>query len=119
MASLPPFATALSPSTIAGISLWAMALYLGFFQAGERLSEQLTGWLSRISQSSKAARATQSSEACLLASLASIVPFLVAGALLDWGVEWSLGHSWAVSMGLLACIGLGVYELGRRDGEAS
>ncbi|HAG80468.1 MAG TPA: hypothetical protein DCL61_04680, partial [Cyanobacteria bacterium UBA12227] len=49
------------------------------------------------------------------ASLFSIVPFLVAGALCNYGVEITLGRSWAISMGILACMGSGVYELGRQS----
>jgi hypothetical protein len=29
-----------------------------------------------------------------------------------------LGRSWTISMGIIACIGCGVYELGRRDGRS-
>ena len=53
------------------------------------------------------------------ASIFSIVPFLVVGGLCNWGVELGLGRSWAISMGILACMGCGVYELGRRDGTGS
>jgi hypothetical protein len=42
----------------------------------------------------------------------------VVGGLCNWGVELSLGRSWAISMGILACMGCGVYELGRRDGQS-
>jgi hypothetical protein len=48
----------------------------------------------------------------------SIVPFLIVGGFCNWGVELSLGTSWAVSMGTIACIGGAVYELGRRDGQS-
>ncbi|MCL6752459.1 hypothetical protein KBT16_16405 [Nostoc sp. CCCryo 231-06] len=37
----------------------------------------------------------------------------------NWGLEISLGESWGISTGILACMGSGIYELGRRDGESS
>ena len=49
----------------------------------------------------------------------SIIPFLIFGALSNWLVEISLGGSWAISTGILACMACGVYELGRRDAENS
>ncbi len=55
----------------------------------------------------------------IYASLIAIVPFLLVGALCSYGMEWSLGRSWAVSWGILACMGCGVYELGRRDGQSN
>ena len=51
------------------------------------------------------------------ASIFSIVPFLIVGGCFNWAVEVSLGRSWAISMGLLACVACGVYELGRRDSQ--
>ncbi len=99
-----------SPSTIAGIGLWALALYLALFPQVERI----TGWVTQSLQPLPWAGGR-----ALMASVAGVVPFLMLGLVLDWGVEWTLGHSWAVSMGVMACMGTGVYELGRRDGEAS
>jgi hypothetical protein len=64
-------------------------------------------------------RKGRESQNAFYASLFSIMPFLAIGALCDWGVELSLGSSWAISMGILACVGCGVYELGRRDGQSS
>lgn len=54
-----------------------------------------------------------------LASVLSIVPFMVVGSLCNYGVEISMGRSWAVSVGLLGCVASAIYELGRRDGQAS
>ena len=63
-------------------------------------------------------REARGAQNAFYASLLSIVPFLIAGGLCNWGVEFSLGTGWAVSMGTIACIGGGVYELGRRDGQS-
>ncbi|MBD2102904.1 hypothetical protein [Leptolyngbya sp. FACHB-261] len=117
LSEILPFQISVSPSTVAGVGLWAMAMYLAFFSLSEKLAEQLSQWLTRAEQIGGGTNAEGIGS--LIASLCSIVPFLGLGLLLNWGVEWSLGHSWAVSMGLLACMSLGVYELGRRDGEAS
>jgi hypothetical protein len=94
-----PFAIA--PTTLAGLSLWSLALYLGFSPISDWVMEQLGRKMNEV-----------------YASLLSIVPFLGAGGLCNWGVEVSLGTSWALSMGILACMGCGVYELGRQDGRS-
>ena len=86
--------------------------------------EQLNRWFifaerlySSAEELEKTRKGTEAQNV-LYASIFSIVPFLVLGALCNWGVELSLGRSWAISMGILACMGCGVYELGRRDGQS-
>ncbi len=120
-----PFSLELNTVAIAGASLWSLALYLGFFPVSEWLIEQLNRWFNFAERSlytSKTefekTRKARESQNAFYASLFSIVPFLVVGGLCNWGVEVSLGRSWAISMGLLACMGCGVYELGRRDGQS-
>lgn len=121
-----PFKFDLDVIAIAGISLWSLALYLGFSPVGEWVIEQLNRWFNFAERSlytSKSefekTRNARESQNAFYASLFSIVPFLVVGALCNWGVEVSLGRSWSISMGILACMGCGVYELGRRDGKSS
>lgn len=120
-----PFSFELNPVAIAGASLWSLALYLGFFPVSEWLIEQLNRWFNFAERSLytsntefEKTRKARESQNAFYASLFSIVPFLVVGGLCNWGVEISLGRSWAISMGLLACMGCGVYELGRRDGQS-
>ncbi|WP_017317748.1 hypothetical protein [Mastigocladopsis repens] len=121
-----PLGFELNTIAIAGASLWSLALYLGFSPVSEWVMQQLNRWFNFAERSlytsqsefEKTKKARESQNA-FYASLFSIVPFLVIGALLNWGVEISLGRSWAISMGILACIGSGVYELGRRDGQSS
>nr|WP_278003602.1 hypothetical protein [Nodosilinea sp. TSF1-S3] len=91
-------------ATIAGTALWAIALYWGFSPLTERLITAFESWLGADSPA---------------ASLLSVVPFLAVGGLAHYGLKLSLGGSWAVSLGVLAAIGGGVYELGRRDSQAS
>ena len=121
-----PFRLNLDATTIAGISLWSLALYLGFSPVSEWVTYQLNRWFNFAERSlytSEAeferTRKARESQNAFYASLFSIVPFLVFGIFCNWGVEVGLGRSWAISMGILACMGCGVYELGRRDGQSS
>ena len=121
-----PFKFTLDATLIAGSSLWALALYLSFSSLSEWLIEQLNRWFN-VAQASlyastkefKNTRQGREAQNAFYASVFSIVPFLMAGGLCNWGVELSLGRSWAISMGIVACIGCGVYELGRRDGQSN
>ncbi|MEH2248015.1 hypothetical protein [Nostoc sp.] len=121
-----PFSFELDTIAIAGASLWSLALYLGFSRVSEWVIKQLNRWFNfaerslYISQSEfEKTRKARESQNAFYASLFSIVPFLVVGALFNWGLEISLGESWGISTGILACMGAGIYELGRRDGESS
>ena len=121
-----PFRLALDTTVIAGASLWALALYLGFSSLSQWLMEQLNRWFNFAERSLyisskefEKTRKGREAQNAFYASIFSIVPFLIVGGLCNWGVELSLGRSWAISMGILACIGSGVYELGRRDGRSS
>jgi hypothetical protein len=121
-----PFSFELDTIAIAGASLWSLALYLAFSPVSEWVIKQLDRWFNfaerslYTSQSEfEKTRKARESQNAFYASLFSIVPFLVVGALFNWGLEISLGDSWGISTGILACMGAGIYELGRRDGESS
>ncbi|MEH1783690.1 MAG: hypothetical protein V7K67_15115 [Nostoc sp.] len=121
-----PFRFELDTIAIAGASLWSLALYLGFSTTSEWVIKQLNRWFNfaerslYTSQSEfEKTRKARESQNAFYASLFSIVPFLIIGALCNWGLEISLGESWGISTGILACMGAGIYELGRRDGESS
>ncbi|MEM6253984.1 MAG: hypothetical protein AAF821_13780 [Cyanobacteria bacterium P01_D01_bin.156] len=62
---------------------------------------------------------TMTGAAELYGSVMSIVPFVLAGVLCNYLLDISMGRSWTISFGIITCIGSGVYELGRRDGEAN
>lgn len=118
-----PFRFDLNATAIAGASLWSLALYLGFSPFSLWIVHQLYRWfnfaersLYMSEQEFEKTRPARESQNAFYASIFSIVPFLALGALCNYGVELSLGGSWAISMGVIACIGCGVYELGRRDG---
>lgn len=126
LTDLFPFQFPLDPTTIAGATLWSLALYLGFFPQGEWVAAQLNRWFNFAERSLylskdefERTRRGRESQNAFLASLLSILPFMVIGSLCSYAVEVSMGKSWAVSVGLLASIAGGVYELGRRDGQAS
>lgn len=121
-----PFRFEIDTVAIAGASLWSLALYLAFSPLSEWVIEQLNRWFNFAERSLytsekefEKTRKARESQNAFYASLFSIIPFLLIGALCNWGVEISLGRSWAISTGLLACMGCGIYELGRRDGESS
>jgi len=94
----------IEPLVIGGTGLWALAFYLGLFRTNQQMTEQLSRWF-------------QGNE--FWASLVSIVPFIIFGGLSYYALLLGLGQSWAISLGIISSIGCGVYELGRRDGEAS
>lgn len=126
LSELLPFRLAIDPTTVAGVGLWALALYLGFSPVSDWVMEQISRWLNFAERSlytsqaeferTRAAREAQNS---FYASLLSVIPFVIAGALLNHLSDVSLGRSWSISMGILSVIGAAVYELGRRDGQAS
>jgi hypothetical protein len=121
-----PFRFELDTIAIAGASLWSLALYLGFSPVNEWVIEQLNRWFNFAERSLytsqtefEKTRKARESQNAFYASLFSIAPFLLVGALCNWGLEISLGESWGISTGILACMGASIYELGRRDGESS
>ncbi|MBK1986418.1 hypothetical protein A0J48_002435 [Sphaerospermopsis aphanizomenoides BCCUSP55] len=124
MLDIFPFHFEIDKIAIAGACLWSLALYLAFSPVGEWVTEQLNRWFNfaerslYTSQSEfEKTRKARESQNAFYASLFSIVPFVVVGAVFNWFLKISLGDSWGISTGILACMGAGIYELGRRDGE--
>lgn len=120
------FSVTLESTAIAGACLWALALYLGFSPIVDWLNEQLQRWFNFAERSLytsieefERTRSARESQNAFYASILSIFPFLGLGTLCNLGVELGLGKSWAISIGVLMCMGCGVYELGRRDGQKS
>lgn len=116
----------LDATTFSGIGLWALSLYLGFSPLSDRLMTQIDRGFNaaerffyRSPEEFERTRPGRESLNAFYASLLSVVPFLLVGGLCNYGVEISLGRSWAISMGIMSCISCGVYELGRRAGQAS
>jgi hypothetical protein len=124
LTSILPFGFDLDSIAFVGTSFWSLALYLAFSPVSEWVTAQLQRWFNFAERSlytSKTefekTRSAREAQNAFYASLFSIVPFLVLGALCNWGIELSLGRSWAISTSIIACIGAGVYEIGRRDGQ--
>ena len=120
MFDILPFRFELDTVAIAGACLWALALYLSFSQTREWVTAQLNRWFNFAERSLytsesefEKTRKARESQNSFYASLFSIFPFLIFGSLSNWLVDISLGNSWGISMGILTCIGAGVYELGR------
>jgi hypothetical protein len=121
-----PFAIPINPIAIASTSLWSLALYLGFSPVSEWVILQLSRWFNFAERSLYTSqeeydrtRPAREAQNAFYASALSIVPFLFVGWLCDFAVELSLGEGWAIGTGILACMGCGIYELGRRDGQES
>jgi hypothetical protein len=120
-----PFRFELDATAIAGASLWSLALYLSLSSLKQWIIEQLDRWFNFAERSLytsaeefEKTRKAREAQNAFYASVFSIVPFLGFGSLCNYGVEITLGGSWAISMGILACVGCGVYELGRQDGQS-
>ncbi|MGD1852917.1 MAG: hypothetical protein ACFB2W_01580 [Leptolyngbyaceae cyanobacterium] len=107
------------PAWISGVFLWALALYLMFSPLAVRLVDALEQQAIGQLGSLKTAKEQVSNLAELYASIVSILPFVLVGGLSNYLLDLSLGHSWTLSFGIIACMGSGVYELGRRDGQAN
>lgn len=109
-------------TTIAGVTLWAFALYLSLSSVRDWLMTQLMRWFNFAERSMylsveefERTREARESQNAFYASIFSIFPFLGMGILCNYGVEATLGRSWAISMGILACMACGIYELGRQS----
>jgi hypothetical protein len=119
-----PFNLVIDTTAIAGSALWSLALYWGLSPLTEWLIEQLARWLNYADrflytsqeefEKSIKVRESQNS---FYAAILSIIPFLLIGCLCNWGVKLGLGNNWSISVGLIACIGGAVYELGRRSDQ--
>ncbi len=120
------FSVNVDPNAIAGACLWSLALYLGLSPVGDWITEQLNRWFNYAERSLYSSieefertRSARESQNAFYASIFSIFPFFGLGALCNFGVELGLGEGWSISVGVLACMGCGIYELGRRDGQNS
>lgn len=123
LSELLPFHASVQALPIAGTGVWAIALYVGFYTLSQWIVEQLSRWFSfaerSLSSSAEEFDKTHpaiAAQHAFWASLCSIIPFLGLGGLLYYGITLGLGQSWSLSMGLIAIVSVGIYELGRRNG---
>lgn len=99
----------LQPGSIAGIALWAITFYLAYFARVQRYID----WIyHRLGQAPGALGSG-------LVSLLGVTPLVCLGILTQVGLTLTLGGSWGVSLGVIASMACAIYQLGRRDGEAS
>ena len=126
LTELLPFSIHFDATLIAGLALWALALYLGFSPIGDWVAKQLSRWFNFAERSLytsveefERTRIARESQNAFYASIFSIIPFFIVGTLFNHAVIWGLGRNWTISIGIIACIGCGVYELGRRDGQSN
>jgi len=107
-------------ATVAGISLWALALYWAFSPFGQALTDRL---IQRWTGQQHSPEGEPSAEPSVppyydaLASLVALVPFLAGGTTAYGTTALTLGPSWAVSFGVISCMGCGIYELGRQNSQ--
>lgn len=90
------------PPLLVAIALWALGLYWGFSPINDWIVDHLSHWLAFDQEGA-------------LSSLLSLLVFLSTAISIVYLTDFSLGGSWAVSWGVIACLSGGVYELGRRD----
>ncbi len=119
-----PFAIPFNTTAIAAALLWAFGLYVSWGTARNWLMEQLQRWFNFADRSLYATeeeyertRETRENQNAFYASIMSILPFIGLGSLLHWAVNWGLGGSWSISLGILTVIGGGVYALGKQDSD--
>lgn len=121
-----PFQFHIDPLPIAGVSLWATGLYMGFYPLSQWITDQLCRWLNFAERSLylsaeefERTRSAREAQNLFCASLISILPFLLVGSLCYVASAWGFGgRSWGVSLGMISLLIGGVYELGRRDGQS-
>lgn len=121
-----PFIVAIRVTSIAGWSLWSLGLYLALLPVADWIMVQLVRWfdfaersLYQSQQEFDETRAVRESVNGLYASVASITPFLILGAICNYAVELHWGNRWAVGAGLMACGLCALCELGRRAAQLS
>ncbi|WP_218081115.1 hypothetical protein [Anthocerotibacter panamensis] len=97
------------PLALAGVVLWSLAFYLGFWELSHRAITQMAGWLDRWNASEDLTQA--------LASVFSLLPVLVVGGVMFLALANFLNLSWALTLGFMTAVGTGIYQLGKSDGR--
>ncbi len=115
-----PFLFPLNTTAIAGSCLWSLVLYISLTSVKDWITEQLSRWFDFAERSLymsveeyEETRAVRESQNAFYASVMSIIPFLILGAVCNWGIALSLGLSWSISLGIMTCMICGVYALGK------
>jgi hypothetical protein len=116
------FSLYLDPLAIAGVSLWALALYLSLAGFRQGVTDGLVRWFDFAERSLylsqeefEQTRPARESQNAFWASVLGILPFLLLGGLCYYSLTVGLGQSWAISVGIMWVILSGLYELARRS----
>ncbi len=119
-----PFSISIDPGTVASVALWTLALCWGLATLREWTIEQFERWFNFAERSLytteaeyERTRVARESQNSFYASIFSIIPFSGGGILCNYLIEHTLGYGWTTSIGLLACVIAGIYELGRQQGN--
>ena len=118
-----PFSFDLDTVDIAGSCIWSLALYIALDSTKEWISSQLMrwfnfaeGWLYTSVEEYEETSPARESQNAFYASVLSIVPFLIAGAIANWVINISFGgSSWAFALGIMTCTICGLLSLAYRD----
>ncbi|WP_036485672.1 hypothetical protein [Myxosarcina sp. GI1] len=117
-----PFSFELNTVAIAGACLWSLALYISFPKIKNWITKQLTRWFNFAERSLytpeeyEATRQARESQNEFYASVLSIVPFIILGAITYWSLDLSFdSSSWAISLGIITCMISGIFALGSLD----
>lgn len=120
-----PFSFELDSVSLAGSCIWSLALYLGLDSSRAWISKQLErwfnfaeGWLYTSPEEFEETRPARESQNAFYASVFSVVPFLVLGAITNWVIDLSFGGiSWSLALGLMTCSICGLFALANQDYE--
>jgi hypothetical protein len=118
-----PFSFELDTVSLAGSCIWSLALYVGLDSTRNWFRNQLErwfnfaeGWLYTSTEEFEATRPARESQNAFYASILGILPFLIAGAIVNWITDLSFGgSSWAIALGLMTCAICSLFALANQD----
>ncbi len=118
-----PFSFELDTVQVAGSCIWSLALYIGLDSTKKWIAYQLErwfnfaeGWMYTSTEEFEKTRPARESQNAFYASILSIFPFLVLGAITNWAIDISFGgSSWAIALGLMTCAICGLFALANND----
>ena len=118
-----PFSFELDTIQVAGSCIWSLALYIGLDSTKKWISYQLErwfnfaeGWMYTSTEEFEKTRGARESQNAFYASVLSIFPFLIIGAITNWAIDISFGgSSWAIALGLMTCAICGLFALANND----
>jgi hypothetical protein len=118
-----PFSFEIDSVRLAGSCIWSLALYIGLDSSKMWIAHQLERWLNfadgclySSAKEYEETRSAREAQNAFYASVFSIIPFLIAGAITNWVTDISFGgSSWAIALGIMTCIICGLFALANQD----